>query len=94
MLLKNYVKSKYQFHSILLQNEKNKNKSIMVKTRAMVKQELADEAARQAQGEAEAARLYESIMRNLEKPIPNIRNNSRMKRQEDEHRKLIAAINS
>ena len=67
----------------------------MVKTRAMVKQELAEEAARQkAQGEAEAARLYESIMRNLEKPIPNIRNNSRMKRQEDEHRKLIAAINS
>ena len=91
MLLKNYVKSKYQFHSILLQNEKNKNKSIMVKTRAMVKQELADEAARQAQGEAEAARLYESIMLNLEKPIPNIRNNSRMKRQEDKHRKLIAA---
>ena len=59
----------------------------MVKTRAMVKQELAEEAARQAQGEAEAARLYESIMRNLEKPIPNIRYNSRMKRQEeDKHR--------
>ena len=73
----------------------------MVKTRAMVQKELSEEdarqkageaeAARQAQGEAEAARLYESIMRNLEKPIPNIRNNSRMKRQEDKHRKLIAA---
>ena len=63
----------------------------MVKTRAMVKQELAEEAARQAQGEAEAVRLYESIMRNLEKPIPNIRYNSRMKRQEDKRRKLIAA---
>ena len=64
----------------------------MVKTRAMVKQELAEEVARQkAQGEAEAARLYERIMRNLEKPIPNIRYNSRMKRQEDKHRKLISA---
>ena len=59
----------------------------MVKTRAMVKQELAEEAARQAQGEAEAARLYESIMRNLEKPIPNIRYNSRMKRQEEDKRR-------
>ena len=71
-----------------------REKTIMVKTRAMVQKELSEEDARQKAGEAEAARLYERIMRNLEKPIPNIRNNSRMKRQEDEHRKLIAAINS